>query len=274
MLLPLSLSALTFDQKVQGLDARHALPASSESGNAAAATALPDPSPALQYFSSEKLFAVPFLAEKRPGGGYLDGECRVFHSSMNDNAILQPFDRLTLKKGGSEGVKVGDRFRIYDLGRTHREHGSEKKLGRLVQPVGLAEVLKVHPDRAEAQLLQCVGPIDRNARAHPYEAQPAFEARAYRLLPDSSVRGRIVAVSAQQHLAQPYTYALVDAGSGKGFKLGDIVTVFSDRGDRPQVGRAVVLHAGEGSSTLLFQRILPGRLRLGDLAIATETPEP
>lgn len=230
---------------------------------------------ALHYLAGALLLSTPAIAEPGEQGRMYPGECRLRYSSSNESAILQPYDEVTLSVGKSDGVKAGDLFRTYEVGPRYRSFATGRPLGRIVETNGIVEVIRPGEKSSVARLIKCYGTLSRDTRAAPLGTLQEVAAAGYSPLPDARITGQIVWVTQQQQLPQPYSFAVVDQGSKKGFRVGDMVLFFNRVGGRMTekvLGNGLVVSLQEESATILIQDIYPGIINRGDHAVAVQTP--
>jgi hypothetical protein len=230
--------------------------------------------PVRHYLSQAISLTAPSLADAS-GGAYFPGECDLRYSSSNESEILQLFDEVILETGPGSGVKPGDLYRTYEVGEAYRTYGSGRGLGRLIEPNGIVEVLRVGPKGAVARLVKCFGTISHKTRACPLEAPPEVAATSYRIATDGKLASQVVWVTEQQQFPQPYSYAIVDRGAGKGYRLGDMVLFLNRNGGKISdkvLGDGIVVRAGDKASTILIRDLLPGIINRGDYAVVVQSP--
>jgi hypothetical protein len=224
------------------------------------------------YLSQAVAFTAPILAEPS-GGVYFPGECRITYSASNESEILQLFDEVVLDVGRDAGLKPGDLYRTYEVGENYRTYGSGRGLGRLIETNGIVEVTRVGRKSSTARLVKCFGTISRDTRACPLSSPPEVAATAYRVATDDKPAAQVVWVAAEQQFPQPYAYAIVDRGAGKGYHPGDMV-LFLNRAEGKMtdkvLGDGIVVHAGEKSSTILIRDLLPGIINRGDYTVIVQ----
>jgi hypothetical protein len=125
-----------------------------------------------------------------------------------------------------------------------------------------------------ARLIKCFGTISRHTRACPLTAPPEVAATSYRVATDDKLAAQVVWVAADQQFPQPYAYAIVDRGAGKGYRPGDMV-LFLNRADGKitdkVLGDGIVVHAGEKASTILIRDLLPGIINRGDYTVIVQS---
>ncbi len=229
--------------------------------------------PVKHYLSQSIALIAPILAEPSRGA-YFPGECRLTYSSSNESEILQMFDEVVLEVGQDAGVKAGDLYRTYEIGEAYRTYGSGRGLGRLIETNGIVEVMRVGRKSATARLVKCYGTISRNTRACPLSSPPEVAATSYQVATDGKQASQVVWVAGEQQFPQPYAYAIVDRGAGKGFRPGDMVLFLNRSGGKitdKVLGDGIVVHAGDKSSTILIRDLLPGIINRGDYAVIVQS---
>jgi len=176
--------------------------------------------------------------------------------------------------GQNQGVKAGDLFRTFEVGASYRSFNSGLSLGRLVETNGIVEVLRVGPKSSVARLIKCFGTISRDARACPLEGPPEVVATGYTPVTDGKLSAQVVWVTQQQQFPQPFTYAIVDRGSARGYKIGDMVLFFNRAEGKMTdkvLGDGLVISVHEKSATILIKDLYPGIINRGDYTIIVQT---
>lgn len=234
-----------------------------------------DQTPALHYLAGSLLLATPFVGDPVEGGGMYPGECRIQYSSANESSILQMFEEVVLTVGKDQGVKAGDLFRTYEVGPSYRSFATGRALGRLVETNGIVEIVRAGNRSSVARLIKCYGTLSRDTRACPLGRMQEVSAAGYAPLPDARMSAQVVWVTQQQQLPQPYSFAIVDQGARKGFRMGDMILFFnrnSGRMTEKVLGNGLVVNVQEEASTVLIQELFPGIINRGDYVVAIQTP--
>jgi len=229
--------------------------------------------PVKHYLSQSIALTAPILAEPSRGA-FFPGECRLSYSSSNESEILQMFDEVVLEVGQEAGVKAGDLYRTYEVGEAYRTYGSGRGLGRLIATNGIVEVTRVGRKSATARLVKCFGTISRSTRACPLSSPPEVAATSYQVSTDGKAAAQVVWVAGEQQFPQPYAYAIVDRGAGKGYRPGDMVLFLNRAGGKitdKVLGNGIVVHAGDKSSTILIRDLLPGIINRGDYSVIVQS---
>jgi hypothetical protein len=229
--------------------------------------------PEKHYLSQSISLTAPILAEPSRGV-FFPGECRLSYSASNESEILQLFEEVVLDVGQATGVKAGDLYRTYEVGETYRTYGSGRGLGRLVETNGIVEVIRVGQKSSTARLVKCFGTISRSTRACPLTSPPEVAATSYRVATDGKLAAQVVWVAADQQFPQPYAFAIVDRGAGKGYRPGDMVLFLNRSGGKitdKVLGDGIVIQAGDKSSTILIRDLLPGIINRGDYCVIVQS---
>src|SRR5262249_30466290 len=155
--------------------------------------------------------------------------------------IFSQPDRVYLNQGGSNGVRVGDRFMVVrpeeDSARTEWFKGQMKitgAMGTLYSDVGQLRVVSVEAKTSIAEIIVSCGYMQRGDIARPFEERPlpplkegAFDHFAP---PSGKPVGTVVnSVDFQQSSGQGAT-VYVNLGAAQGIKVGDYVRVFRYQG--------------------------------------------
>ena len=229
--------------------------------------------PVKHYLSQAIAITTPFLADPS-GGAYFPGECKLRYGSSNESEILQLYDEVALSVGQGSGVKPGDLFRTYQVGESYRTYGSGRGLGQLIETNGIVEIVRVGPKSSVARLVKCFGTIARDSRACPLTTPPEVTATSYQVATDNKLAAQVVWVTAQQQFPQPYSFAIVDRGAGKGYRAGDMVLFFNRNEGKMTdkvLGDGIVVHVGDKSSTILIRDLLPGIINRGDYSVVVQS---
>lgn len=229
--------------------------------------------PVRHYLSQAIVLTTPFIAEPA-GGGFFPHECRLRYSASNESEILQLFEEVILSVGQDAGVKAGDLFRTYEVGESYRSYASGRGLGRLVETNGIVEVMRVGPKSSVARLVKCFGTISRDSRACPLTSPPEVAATAYNPATDNKLAAQVVWVTSQQQFPQPYSYAIVDRGSAKGYRAGDMVLFFNRNEGRMTdkvLGNGIVVNVGDKTATVLIRDLFPGIINRGDYTVVIQS---
>lgn len=229
--------------------------------------------PVRHYLSQAIVLTTPFISEEGKDG-YFPRECKLRYSASNQSSILQLFDEVVLSVGRDAGVKAGDLFRTYQVGDDYRSYASGRGLGQLVETNGIVEVVRVGPKSSVARLVKCFGPIPRNSRACPLATPPEVAATGYTPATDNKLAAQIVWVTSQQQFPQPYSYAIVDRGSAKGYRNGDMVLFFNRGQGRMTdkvLGTGIVVNVGDKTSTVLIRDLYPGIINRGDYTVVIQS---
>ncbi len=245
-----------------------------EDGHGSAIATATATAPAKRYLSQSIVLTTPIMRSAQPGGGYFPNECRIRYSENNESEILQLFDEVVLMLGQDAGVKPGDLYRTYEVGPVYTGFASGRSLGRLIETNGILEIKRVGPKSCVGRLIKCFGTISHEARACPLEPLPEVVATGYAPVQDGKLAAQVVWVTEQQQFPQPYSYAIVDCGLAKGYKLGDMVLFYNRAGGRltdKVLGDGLVVGLQERSATILIRDLYPGIINRGDYSIVVQT---
>lgn len=229
--------------------------------------------PVRHYLSQSIVLTTPFIADEGKGG-YFPRECKLRYSASNESSILQLYDEVVLSVGQDAGVKSGDLYRTYLVGDSYRSYASGRGLGRLVETNGIVEVIRVGPKSSVARLMKCFGPIPRDSRACPLVAPAEVAATGYSPTTDNKLAAQIIWVTSQQQFPQPYSYAIVDRGSAKGYRNGDMVLFFNRNQGRMTdkvLGNGIVVSVGDKTATILIRDLYPGIINRGDYTVVIQS---
>jgi hypothetical protein len=229
--------------------------------------------PVRHYLSQAIVLTTPFIASEG-NGGFFPRECKLRYSASNESSILQLFEEVVLSAGRDAGVKSGDFYRTYQVGDHYRSYASGRGLGRLVETNGIVEVIRVGPKSSVARLVKCFGPIPRDSRACPLTVPVEVAATGYTPTTDNKLAAQIIWVSSQQQFPQPYSFAIVDRGSVKGYRNGDMVLFFNRTEGRMTdkvLGNGIVVNVGDKTATVLIRDLYPGIINRGDYTVVIQS---
>lgn len=229
--------------------------------------------PERHYLSQAITSTTPFIAEPA-SDGFFPRECKLRYSSSNESEILQLFDEVVLSVGQESGVKTGDLYRAYQVGPSYRSYGSGRNLGRLVETSGIVEVVRVSSKTSVARLVKCFGTISRDSRACPLTPPQEVSATGYNPATDNKLAAQVVWLAASQQFPQPYSYAIVDRGSAKGYRTGDMVLFFNRNEGKMTdkvLGNGIVVSVGDKSATILIRDLYPGIINRGDYSVVIQS---
>src|SRR5690606_23351511 len=229
--------------------------------------------PVRHYLAQNVVLTTPFLAEPA-SGDFFPGECDLKYSEANVSEILQLYDEVVLTVGRASGVKAGDLYRTYQIGGAYRTYAAGRNLGRLVETNGIVEIVRVGEKSSVARLLKCFGTISRDSRASPLGKPAEIAATGYVQATDGKLAAQVVWVTQQQQFPQPYSYAIVDRGAGKGYRAGDMVLFFNRSGGRMTdkvLGNGIVVNVQDRAATILIRDLLPGIINRGDYSVVIQS---
>jgi hypothetical protein len=238
------------------------------------AASIVESGPVKYYLSQALILSTPFLTEVNEGEGFYPNEAKLKYSAANESEILQPFDEVTIYRGLESGVKVGDLFRTYAVGDRYQSFTSGRNLGRLVETNGIVQITRVASRTSVGRLIKCFGTISHESRACPLLAPPEVVATGYASVPEGKLIAQVVLVTQEQQFPQPFSYAIVDRGAKKGFKIGDMVLFFNrNQGQLTDkvLGNGLVVSVQEQSSTILIKDLYPGIINRGDYTVVVQT---
>jgi hypothetical protein len=122
--------------------------------------------------------------------------------------------------------------------------------------------------------MKCFGPIPRDSRACPLVAPAEVAATGYAPATDNKLAAQIIWVTSQQQFPQPYSYAIVDRGSAKGYRNGDMVLFFNRNQGRMTdkvLGNGIVVSVGDKTATILIRDLYPGIINRGDYTVVIQS---
>lgn len=228
------------------------------------------------WIKPEILIQAPFLA-KLQNGQLRPGECKVTYHASNESEILQPYDKITLSKGQDDGLKIGDRYQLYEVGPDGFAFSTTRDIGREIIPNGVAEVVSLKPRHATARLVNCYGRISRRTRASPeVKDEGRFSVMGYAPTTGNRPQARVVWIPGSGQLPQPFNYAIIDRGVEAGFRLGDHLLLMNQRSGKITdrlLGEGLIVHVESHSATILVHDVFPGVINAGDFALAVQTPQ-
>jgi hypothetical protein len=230
--------------------------------------------PVKHYLSKAVVLTTPFLGETGEGGGYFPRECTLRYSSSNESEILQMFDEVVINSGLNHAVKTGDLYRTYSVGSPYRSYVSGVTLGRIIETNGIIEIIRVGAKSSVGRLVKCFGTISKNTRACPLVGAPEVATTGYSPVTESKLTAQVIWVTTEQQIPQPFSYAIVDRGAAKGYKIGDMVLFFNRNGGKMTdkiLGNGIVINIQEKSATILIKDLYPGIINRGDYSLIVQT---
>ncbi len=229
--------------------------------------------PAKYYLSQEVVLGTPFLAETGIGSHAFPHECSLRYSGSNESEILQLFDEVVIGAGREVGVKPGDLFRTYNVGLSYRSLATGHDLGHIIETNGIVEIVRVGPKTSVGRLIRCFGTISQSARACPLTSLTEVVATGYSPVTNGKLSARVVWLN-DEEFPQPFSYAIVDRGSARGYKIGDMVLFFNQSDGRMTdkvLANGIVVNIKEKSSTILIKDLYPGIINRGDYTVIVQT---
>jgi hypothetical protein len=228
------------------------------------------------WLKAELLAHAPFIGVLE-AGRLRQGEATVSYHPSNESEILQPFDKLSIDKGQDDGVALGDRYQLYEVGPNGYAFASTHAVGHEITPNGIAEIVNLKPHSATARLTTCFGTISRATRASPMIKDEArFPVKSYAGIAGERPLARVIWVPGSGQLPQPFNFVVVDKGVEQGLRLGDHVMLLNQKSGKITdrlLGEGLLVHVESQTATLLVHDVFPGVINTGDFALAVQTPE-
>ncbi|MFC1584439.1 LysM peptidoglycan-binding domain-containing protein [Fibrobacterota bacterium] len=264
--------SLSFNQKTEGLQRK--------TGNKKADNMSPlAPSQGkIRYLLPDIIQKAPFLAEPRKNGAIFNKEADFRFRSATDATVLQLFSKIEIELGSMQGVKPGDFFQVYAVGKKYRSYENSKKLGSLVSVKGVAEVKKSGEETSQGVLTSCFGAISRSARVSPLKKERLVGIKGYHTYPDRNRTGQVVYIEENHETVLPYSYVIIDKGSQAGFAMADGVVIYNRSPVRKKptdtlLGKGIIVKLSEVSASVLVKTVFPGKLNNGDYVVAVHSAE-
>ena len=230
-----------------------------------------------RYLKPYLIMTASFLANIKSKGKVFPGECEIRYRSSNESQILLPNDELELKFRGKSDIKVGDLYKIYEVGPPYQSFRNANPLGRLVEIKGIVEVTRIGTDFAVARLTQCFGTISRSSRAAPFVNPESLMASSYTEITGSQRLAQLIWLTPPNQTPQPFSQAIIDGGTKEGFRVGDLVFLLDQQNGKltdKVLGNALIIRVEDHSATVLLQDVNPGSIKPGDFALAHLSANP
>ena len=198
-------------------------------------------------------------------------------NAMPDRILLVPGDTLYLRMGKKQVAKTGDKFMIYRTARRVTHPVTGRSWGYITEITGLATVLRLDKDVAEARLDRALKEVERGQMVAPYAQDLLLDVSETANTHPKAVAGVILATEADPVAVGEQKLVFIDRGTKDGLARGNTLRVLS-RGDektgesrnmRPiDIGTLLVVDAKESMSSCIVvdsqREIWPGDPILAD----------
>ncbi|MBI5527405.1 MAG: LysM peptidoglycan-binding domain-containing protein [Deltaproteobacteria bacterium] len=157
-------------------------------------------------------------------------------ASFEEKMMLSLFDNMYLRFKDISGVRLGDRFMIYEKARAVMYPDGKKIAGYQVEIAGGVQVVKVDKEVATAQVFVAFRPISRGFHAIPWVDD---NYRKIRVLPSTAAVSGIILHTAVEDrwISGEHQMVFVDKGRDDGITEGNVFHVVRTGDSLPAEGR-------------------------------------
>lgn len=205
------------------------------------------------------LVASGFIADSIPGVGKIDGAPdRILFG--NDDIVYLTIDRP---------AKVGDRFYVIRTGELIKHPVTHKKVGYLVEMLGVAEIIRFENGDVVAKIIKMFDNMHSGDHLLPYyEIAPPLTTGEFRK-PD--ITGYVVA-SRYGHLGDvKLNIIYIDKGLRDGLDVGDVIrTVNIIDNHKVSTGAIQIISCRDTTSTAVVLKNYMGEIVVGNLIMKLE----
>jgi hypothetical protein len=234
----------------------------------AAAAPVPAASPAAIACS-------PILAADAPGIGEVV-------QSYDHRLLLSQENRVFLGLKAGSGVRVGDQLAAVRPGQLIAHPVTGRTIGRIVDTLGVMEVLEVRDRVALAIIRNACDAIEIGNPIIPFS--PAALPEAAPVPAARSLEGMIVGASRLEQIVALQQMVFLDLGGTQGVAVGDIFAIYrpnlpavTPTGAYPippeRLGEAIVVRVTERTATAVITAS-PKESRVGDRAVLSQQAKP
>ncbi len=170
--------------------------------------------------SEQMAFEAGFISSQneKPSG-------HIVGSDRKDVEGLMINDPVYINLGSRDGIKAGDKYAIYRTGPrvSHPQNG--KNLGKIINIVGIVEVVDLEEKTSRAKIIKNYEPIMRDEALRPYVE--IIVPKDVKPLPvQKSNEGCIVALKQSNAAATEYKIVYIDKGLTEGIMPGDVFEIY------------------------------------------------
>jgi hypothetical protein len=201
------------------------------------------------------LAASGFIAQTAAGVGIITG--------APDRIVFGNDDIVYVNIDGP--VKAGDQFYIIRDGGLIRHPVTNKKMGHMIEVLGIAEVVSLEDNDPMAKILKMFNDIHAGDLLLPYyEISPPMTTGEFR---KPETNGGYVVASRYQHLGDTkLNVVYIDKGRRDGLEIGDVVrTVNIMDGHKVPTGAIQIIDCQETTSTAMVMENYTGPITVGNL---------
>ncbi|MEE8185320.1 MAG: LysM peptidoglycan-binding domain-containing protein [Thermodesulfobacteriota bacterium] len=142
-----------------------------------------------------------------------------------DKMLLAQDDFVFVSFAEGVDVEVDDRFSIFTVDETVRHPITGKKVGFLVEMLGIAEITKVG-DALEARIDVSYREIEKGAKLKPLG--PLMKEAVVKI-PETSVKGVIIATAEKKRGVAENDIVYIDKGEEDGLEVGNLMGIYRER---------------------------------------------
>jgi hypothetical protein len=195
--------------------------------------------------------------------GYIDPDHQfsdlwIAGSEVPEIAHYATGDVLFLSQGRNQGIRPGDEFLVTRATRPVTQPDGEGVIGRFVRRLGKLRVMLVQDNTATAVVEMACEDLRDSDELVPWQEIPVPEVYSmpifnrYDVTPSGGPTGRLVYLADDlTHVGEGHVVQ-VDLGLASGVQPGDVLTLYSERGELPRsnLGQGIVLTVEQLSSTV------------------------
>ncbi len=236
-------------------------------------------------FSFQDFIQLPFIVPEGVEAHFKgNGAFTITGNKREDRQFLGDGENVYLNGGANQGVKVGDRFLILKTVVRRLMHPTiaKKKLGDVVQQVGVVRVLSTQPNGSVAVIERCLDSVEVGDHLEKF-VEPANIPSQLRTditepVKIASDAGMVVYTRDSKYLTSGGDMIIIDKGANDGLKVGDVLlaararsfSVGSDNQKKPPMestsyylGQALVVRTDSQTATCRVLRSVE-ELQSGD----------
>jgi LysM domain len=236
-------------------------------------------------FSFQDFIQLPFIASEGAEAHFKgQGAFTITSNKREDRQYLGESEQVYLNGGANQGVKVGDRFLVLKTVARRLTHPTiaKKKLGDVIQQVGVVRVVTAQPDGAVAVIERCLDSVEVGDHLERFVEPANIPAKLRTDLTEpikiAADAGVVVYARDAKVNSAGGDMVIIDKGANDGLKVGDVLlaarirsfSVGSDKQKRPPtesttyyLGQALVVRTDAQTATCRVLRSTE-ELGLGD----------
>jgi LysM domain len=236
-------------------------------------------------FSFQDFIQLPFIASEGAEAHFKgQGAFTITANKREDRQNLAEGEQVYLNGGVNQGVKVGDKFLILEIVARRLMHPTiaRKKLGDVIQQIGVVRVVTAQPDGSVAVIERCLDSVqvgDHLVRfVEPANIPAQLRTDLTEPIKIAADAGVVVYARDAKVNSAGGDMVIIDKGANDGLKVGDVLlaarirsfSVGSDKQKRPPtesttyyLGQALVVRTDAQTATCRVLRSTE-ELGLGD----------